>query len=149
MSAKTESLGYALLIGVDDYSTYDASIHAPPEATSSLLGSVNDVRAWYRLCRELGYPAENIRVLTSPEIARPELEGATVGPATDSAIREGVSWLANKLGAPDRPAGVLTFSGHGAMSPKGLLLCPTNVKADGDDLGNTVNLVEIQAMIAA
>lgn len=148
MSTSNQSTGYALLIGVDDYSAYDASVKAAPEDTNDLRGSVNDVRAWYRLCRELGYPAENIRVLASPEIARPELEGATVGPATSDAIRAGVAWLADKLGAPDKPAGVLTFSGHGGMSQKGLIVCPTDVKQEGDEIVNAVHLVEIQATIA-
>src|SRR5262249_4286182 len=104
---------------------------------------------WYALCRALGYPPAHIRVLTSPEIARPELEGASAGPATASAIREGVKWLAEKLAASGRPGGLLTYSGHGPSSPERRLLCPSDVKAAGDGLENAVNLVELQALLAA
>ena len=49
----SQNEAYALLIGVDDYSTYDASTgHA--KGTSDLLGSRNDVLAFFRACRERG-----------------------------------------------------------------------------------------------
>src|SRR5262249_21514928 len=97
---------------------------------------------------ELGYPPAHIRVLTSPEIARPELEGASVGPATASAIREGVQWLADKLAPSGRPGGLLTYSGHRPSSREGRLPCPPDVKAAGDGLENAVNLLELQGILA-
>ena len=45
--------GYAVLIGVDDYSAFDAS-RALPAGTSGLAGSLNDVRVWWKQCRLLG-----------------------------------------------------------------------------------------------
>ena len=45
--------GYALLIGIDDYSTYDKS---RPQAvgTSNLDGSRNDAKVFWRFCRLIG-----------------------------------------------------------------------------------------------
>src|SRR5580700_3439463 len=103
--------GYAVLIGVDDYSAFDAS-RALPRGTSSLAGSVNDVRVWWKQCRLLGLTPAQIRVVTSPPIAYTELEGArseNVAPATEAEIRSTLGWLAEKLGQPSQPSGLLTF----------------------------------------
>jgi hypothetical protein len=122
--------GFAVLIGVDDYSAFDAS-RALPAGTSGLAGSLNDVRVWWKQCRLLGLAPAQIRVLTSPVIDFSELEGATsenVGPATEAEIRATVSWLAEKLGQPSQPSGLLTYSGHGDwIEGRGPVLCPSDV----------------------
>lgn len=122
--------GYALLIGVDDYSTFDRS-RGQEAGTSDLLGSRNDVRNFWKLCRLLGMKAENIRVLTSPPIPCEELEGASpasVGPATAAAIVAEVEWLATMLAQPARPTGLMTYSGHGDLTAtQGLVLCPSDL----------------------
>ena len=136
--------GYALLIGVDDYSAFDRS-SKQTIGTSDLKGSRNDVRAFWRLCRLIGMKPANLRVLTSPPIDFHELEGASsenVGPATEAEINKGVSWLAGNLGHASRPSGVLTYSGHGDwLADKGLVLCPTDVASiAGGSTGGDLSL---------
>lgn len=143
---------YALLIGIDDYSTFDLSRDAPI-GTSDLPGSRNDARTFYRLCRLLGMKPENIRVLASPPIDFQELEGAspeTVAPATEQEILEKLGWLAGKLADPSRPTGLLTYSGHGEVTPKqGLALCPSDVRGDGDPaLDHAIPFSKINEILA-
>src|SRR5262245_1396125 len=119
--------GYALIIGVGDYSAFDASMNQPA-GTSDLAGSTNDARALFAMCRLLRIPAENIRVLASPRLRPEDLgDGATaanLGDATHDAILDGARWLASKLDGPSRPTGILTWSGHGDFDEaRGLLLC--------------------------
>lgn len=146
----TANQGYALLIGVNDYSAYDRS-QDHRKGTSDLLGSVNDVQAWWTLCKSLGFRPENIRVLTSPAIDCGCLAGAppqTTGEATEKGIREGVEWLTRKLGQDKVAVGLLTYSGHGDyVAGKGLVLCPTDVK--GDDLEHSIPYAHLQRAIAA
>lgn len=126
----TKNEGYALLIGVDDYSSYDASV-GHPAGKSDLLGSRNDVLAFFRTCRDLDIPAANIRVLTSPKIDPALLPGVpaeNIGDATESRVREGAAWLAAALGASGG-AGFLSFSGHGEKLDGGeLALCPSDTR---------------------
>lgn len=51
---------YALLIGVEDYSAFDAT------GAKNLLAGRNDVLAMWKVCRRMGYNPENIHVCTSP-----------------------------------------------------------------------------------
>lgn len=126
--------GYALLIGVDDYSSHGAS--------SSLRGSREDVVTLYWFARVvLRLPPENIRVLASPPLREDEFNIAAPpsdmrGEATRNAIQAGVEWLAGKMAQDTAAAGLLTFSGHGSFSKgKGSLLCPSDI---GADLSNAV-----------
>ncbi|APR79433.1 Hypothetical protein A7982_04780 [Minicystis rosea] len=143
--------GYALLIGIDDYSAFDRS-REQELGTSDLLGSRNDVRTFWRLCRKLGMRPENIRVLASPPLAFDELEGAipeNVGPATATEILDKAGWLASMLKQPSRPTGLMTYSGHGDIEPaKGLVLCPTDICHDrGGVLENAVSLRTLNEII--
>jgi hypothetical protein len=144
---------YALLIGVDDYTGFDASRGAA-SGTSDLPGSTNDVRAMWRLCRRLGIEAAHIRVLASPMIDFHELPGATaenVAPATRAGVLGGAGWLAGKLAQRSRPTGILTYSGHGDwQAGEGLVLCPTDVTATGDgaDLLGGVSFHDLNALLA-
>jgi Caspase domain len=126
--------GYALLIGVDDYSTFDKS-SGQPVGTHDLYGSRNDVRTFWRLCRLVGIKPANIRVLASPPFAPGELEGASpenVGPATEAEILAKTGWLAEKLAQTEKPTGILTYSGHGDwLGGQGLVLCPSDVTSGG------------------
>ncbi len=141
--------GYALLIGVNDYSAYDKSTDQK-KGTSDLPGSVNDVQAWWTLCKALGFRPENIRVLTSPAIQSNNLVGATTqttGEATEKGIREGVEWLTKKLGGDKVAVGLLTYSGHGDYVGDGLVLCPTDVT--GANLDHSIPYSDLQKAIAA
>jgi hypothetical protein len=129
---------YALLIGVDDYSTYDTS-RSEAVGTSDLKGSRNDAKTFWRLCRLIGIQPAHIRVLTSPPVDLGDLPGATpenVGPATEAKILEMTGWLADRLGQPSKPTGILTWSGHGDwLAGKGLVLCPSDVTWAPDESG--------------
>jgi hypothetical protein len=134
--------GYALLIGINDYSVFDQST-GQAKGTSDLMGSCNDVRSFWRLCRLLGMKPGHLRVLSSPPIDFHELEGASsenVLPATEAEIKNGVAWLSSHLGHGSRPTGLLTYSGHGDwLADEGLVLCPSDV-ADGGSAGADVSL---------
>jgi hypothetical protein len=148
--------GYALLIGVDDYSAFDAS-RRQPIGTTDLEGSRNDVRAFWRQCRRLGMKPANIRVLASPVIDFRDLPGATpenVAPATEAEILGKTRWLAEKLSQKSKPTGLLTYSGHGDwLADRGLLLCPSDVTwaatpGDAPDLPHAVPLAALDALLA-
>jgi hypothetical protein len=148
--------GYALLIGVDDYSVFDAS-RRQPIGTTDLEGSRNDVRAFWRQCRRLGMKPANIRVLASPVIDFRELPGATpenVAPATEAEILGKTRWLAEKLAQKSKPTGLLTYSGHGDwLAERGLVLCPSDVTwaptaGDAPDLPHAVPLSALDALLA-
>jgi hypothetical protein len=133
--------GYALLIGVNDYRTYD------PTGAVDLPGSLNDVRTWWNLCRDLGFPSQNIRVLTSPALTSIDLQGAYTGPATQAEILRGVAWLAQQLGVDPNAVGVLTFSGHGDQIGADLVICPADITPSGANLTNAVRLADLQTIV--
>jgi hypothetical protein len=139
---------FALLIGIDDYSVYDASV-GQPRGTSDLPGSVQDVRAFWRICRHIGVRPERMRVLTSPRIDPAELAGAkgdNVGEATRDAILEGVTWISEKLAAPPRPAGLIAYSGHGDwLEGEGLVICPSDTV--GPNLEHSILMKHLQRII--
>lgn len=62
--------GCALLIGVETYPGL------PPD--KQLFAGRNDVLAYWRVCRRLGYRARHIRMLTSPVLTRDEILQAEV-----------------------------------------------------------------------
>lgn len=148
--------GYALLIGVGDYSRFDASRPQADAASSDLPGSRNDATTFWRLCRLLGMKAENIRVLASPPFDSAliaEFEGARIenfGAADERGILDGVRWLSEMLGQASKPTGLLTYSGHGDVTPKqGLVLCPSDVEYAADDtLKHAISYSTINAIIA-
>ncbi len=144
----SQNEGFALLIGVDDYSAYDASAgHA--KGTSDLLGSRNDVVAFFRTCRDLDIPAANIRVLTSPKLDAALLPGVpegNIGDATEEAILKGAAWLAEALGR-GRGTGFLSFSGHGdKLSGGELAICPSDTR--GPSLARAVRFEQLRRMFA-
>lgn len=138
----------ALFIGVNDYRTFDESQHNQP-GTSDLHGSRNDAHAFWRVCRELGIPPENLRILTSPALD-PEDLGATaaqVGVATEASILEGIEWLGAALGGSGRAPGLLTYSGHGDfVEGEGLVLCPSDVS--GGNLEHAIAFRTIEQVLA-
>jgi hypothetical protein len=148
--------GYALLIGVDDYRTYDES-RSQAVGTSNLEGSRNDAKVFWRLCRLIGMAPAHIRILTSPLVKVADLEGATeenVGLATEAKILEQVGWLRDKLAQPARPTGIITYSGHGDwLADQGLVLCPSDVSsapgASGvDGLAHAISFAKLNAVLA-
>jgi hypothetical protein len=82
----------ALLIGINNY----------PDQASRLEGCVNDVFLMSSVLQEIGFDAEDIRVVLD--------ERATV-----AAIRERIDWLLD--GTADGQERVLYYSGHGAQLP--------------------------------
>ena len=144
----SQNEAYALLIGVDDYSAYDASAgHA--KGTSDLLGSRNDVLAFFRTCRDLDIPAAQIRVLTSPKLDLALLPGVpaeNVGVATEEAIKEGARWLSEAL-RDGRGTGLLSFSGHGDKLDRGeLAICPADTR--GPALAGAIRFEELRGVFA-
>lgn len=150
---------FALLIGINDYSAYDASAKKAP-GTSDLPAGRNDVGAFYRMCRALGVPHANIRILTSPKLSPGDLGEpgevlqASFGEATAAGIREGLGWLASQLahapGDPRPPVGLLTYSGHGDFVAGHLALCPSDVRQGaGPDLEGALGYPEIQSILRA
>ena len=105
-----QTKAHAVLIGVDDYSTYDAT------NTHNLLGCVNDVRAFWDVCVTSGFAPENIHVLTHPAIDPAELGGvaANFKAATRDNILAEQKALVELLAADARAVGMLVYSGHGA-----------------------------------
>jgi hypothetical protein len=143
----SRSEGYALLIGVNDYSAYDASV-GNPEGKSDLLGSLNDVLAFFRTCRDLDIPAANIRVLTSPRLDASRLPGVpaeNIGEATEQAILKGSAWLADALAAGGG-GGLFTFSGHGDRRGGELLLCPADTA--GPEMQRAVPFEALRSIFA-
>ncbi len=130
----------AMLIGVDNYRAFD------PEGRRDLRGSVNDVRAWWDVCRALGIAPANVCVLASPAPGAPRLEidGVHVEEATRENILKGIAWLAQGVGNQEKRTGLLTYSGHGAFTDNDLALCPSDV-TPGDD-GPPRNLIEFAAV---
>jgi hypothetical protein len=137
ISTKTGT--HALLIGVDDYSTFESN------GGSNLKGSRNDVVLLASYCMEvLGIQAENIHVLTTPKMSPedfqkrmipPEIEPnkskswleslsrVTLGRATKANVKDGLDWLL-AMSKESAGAALFAFSGHGAWSSKaGPLLC--------------------------
>ncbi|MCB9743833.1 MAG: caspase family protein [Alphaproteobacteria bacterium] len=106
---------YAVLIGVNNYIPYDVANGNSP-GTSNLRGCVNDAQSAFYLCRRLGYPEENIRVLSNPTITPGMINSDQVrcGPATAASIRDALDWLLEQCSAGGEEAvGIVYFSGHG------------------------------------
>jgi hypothetical protein len=82
----------ALLIGINNY----------PDEASRLDGCVNDVFLMSSVLQEMGFDAEDIRVVLDER-------------ATCAAIKERVDWLLD--GTADGQERVLYYSGHGAQLP--------------------------------
>lgn len=138
----------ALFVGVNDYRAFDESM-GHRAGTSDLHGSLNDARAFWRVCRELGIPPENLLILTSPPLDPAELgaPASSVGEATEAAIVAGVAWLAAQLGGEGRPPGLLTYSGHGDfVEGVGLVLCPSDVV--GANLTHAIPFAKLQRLLA-
>ncbi|WP_437641006.1 caspase family protein [Sorangium sp. So ce854] len=133
---------HALIIAVEDYSTYDRST-GRPKGTSDVPGALNDARAMFRQCLAMGFSPERIRVLTSPKLSPAELgPGATennVGEATRAAIDADVERLVRELSGSKVSAGLLTFSGHG-LEDQGVALCPSDTD---DSFDNVVHVAEV------
>ena len=88
-----EELGRrALLIGINNY----------PDPASRLEGCVNDVFLMSSVLQEIGFNAEDIRVVLDER-------------ATCAGIRERIDWLLD--GTADGHERVLFYSGHGAQLP--------------------------------
>lgn len=82
----------ALLIGINNY----------PDAASRLEGCVNDVFLMSSVLQEIGFDADDIRVVLDER-------------ATHAAIRERIDWLLD--GTADGQDRILYYSGHGAQLP--------------------------------
>lgn len=124
----------ALLIGINDYATYDASVGLPA-GSSDLRGGLNDVKSWYVAARAMGIPAENIVVCTSPVLSAADMPidatGTTFASAARDAILDGVRRLGGALSDGTPAQGLLTWSGHGSSLSSGAVLCPSDVSGEG------------------
>ncbi len=142
---KREPRNYALLIGVQDYSSYDISLDQP-RGTSDLKGAVNDARAFYRQCILAGFSPDNIRVLTSPKLSPADLgptaTRSNVREATQDEIVEGLHWLVRSIAGHEPASGLLTFSGHGRVDDGGVDLCPSDLTGSLDQVVSVEALVD-------
>lgn len=141
--------GYALLIGVNKYSSYSQSVKAAPGA-HGLSGSLNDLRAWWDVARGAGIPARNIRVLSTRRMRPGELEtganGVSMGLATREEILDGVTWLAKNAAKDRTQTAMLVFAGHGDfVEGEGLALCPSDVT--GPKVQGAVTLKAIRGVL--
>src|SRR6478752_142471 len=136
----TPTKAYAVLIGVDDYSTYD------PSNKHNLLGCVNDVRAFWDVCVTSGFAPENIHVLTNPALDPSEVGGiaANFKAATRENILAEQKELVALLAADPRAVGILVYSGHGAWidnaSENSAVICPSDFEIN---LARTVNDIPV------
>lgn len=146
---------FALIIGISDYSAYDASLQKQ-RGESDLRGGKNDALAFYRICRELGVAPKDIHVLMSPAFDASDTGHSVpgyVGLATRQEIEAQIGWLAQKLAhAPSEryaPSGLLCFSGHGDFSGDDLALCPGDVRSAGagKDLENVLGFDRIEEIL--
>lgn len=129
---------HALLIGVDDYRSFDRS------GRSDLKGSRNDVLLLASYCVEvLGMRPENIVALTTPMLTAQDFEqhvsmrGIALGDAIrgiavgDASKEEVKKRLASLLDFSQGGTALLTFSGHGAAAPDvGPVLCLGDTSPD-------------------
>lgn len=151
MEKQAYSNAYAVLIGIDDYRTFDGKKTDEKPGPNQLYGSLNDVRAWWNVCRAFGFDPARVRVLTSPMIDPSTLEGATsanIFPATAEQLKTSVSWLAARLVSEEEKGGVglLVYSGHGYWKyGTGLLLCPSDIC--GPELDNAVLIDHLQQIV--
>jgi hypothetical protein len=154
MDKRTANKAYALLVGVDDYRTFDGVPEGGNPGRNQLHGSVNDVRAWWRVCRDFGFDPADIRVLTSPRLDASELEGAVPAnllPATEKNLRDGAEWVASSIKRVGGSVGLVVYSGHGYwIEGRGLMLCPTDVTrgVPGDELPRAVLIDELGDVVA-
>lgn len=136
---------FALLIGIDDYRAYD------PSGASDLHGSRGDVAGWWALTRQLGVPAANVRICTSPKLSPDALgEGAadaTFTEATHAEIEAALRWLAASLDGERGTKALFTYGGHGAMTAAGEILCPSDVRRVGDTLDNALPVRAVAAIL--
>lgn len=134
----TNTRAYAVLIGVDDYSIYDAT------NKHNLLGCVNDVRAFWDVCVTSGFAPENIHVLTNPPLDPAELGGLAQNfhAATRGNILAQQEALVARLRADSRAVGLLAYSGHGAWiddaSESSAVICPSDFWMDGGRPNNDI-----------
>jgi len=132
---------YALIIGVQDYTTYDPSGHA------NVPGAQNDARAWVRSCLSIGFSPENIRVLVSPRLSASDLgpgtAGVQIGAADHDSIVNGLTWLSEQIGGDVPATGLITFSGHGYEGDDGYpVLCPSDLTPS---LDNAIDVAAVRA----
>ncbi|MFT4627378.1 MAG: hypothetical protein ACI8PZ_006062 [Myxococcota bacterium] len=135
-----------LIVAVDDYRTYDASL-GNPVGTSDLHGAVNDAAAWYAAVRAMGVPVDRIRIVASPKLTKGELGGESPKQrrATRAGIERGVRWLAKRAGRDGATQALFTWSGHGALLPEGPALCPADT--EGGELDNAILYTDIEARL--
>ncbi len=137
----------ALFIGVENYSVFDVSL-GQKLGTSDLSGARVDALAFFKICIDMGIPAENMRILTAPKLT-PEEAGAIpatcLGDATAASSVEGATWLSERMGTPNGPPGLLTYSGHGDwLEGQGLVLCPSDTS--GPNLKNALPYSKIEGI---
>lgn len=137
---------FAVIIGVNDYSAFDASAGKAP-GTSNLRGSVNDAGLYVRLARQLGVSDDNMRVLVAPAdgAARPaNLDGIPGGLPTQANIEAAFDWLIAQLQANPGTQAILTYSGHGDVEDERLVLCPSDMTQGADgQLQDAVHLENV------
>lgn len=138
----TKPNDFAVLIGVRDYLMYD------PTGKSNVPGAQNDALTWVHQCLSMGFPPEQIFVLTSPVLSPEDLGPSAAqiktGAATHEEITSAIAWILKQL-AEGNATGLLTFSGHGINDQGRLLLCPSDTT---QSLDNVIDVFALSQTIA-
>lgn len=150
MSSPTARIGarFAVLIGINDYSTYDVSAGAPP-GTHDLQGALNDVLLMHRQCLRLGYDPNRIVICTHPKMDPLSLglpaNASNVRGASKAELQEVFSVLGTQVGPTGGALGLIYYGGHGATDADGhLVLCPSDTALVAGALVNTIDTAEVQ-----
>lgn len=151
MSTMSPRPRFAILVGVEDYSTFDASAARPP-GSSNLRGGLNDVRVLRTLCLRLGYKPEDILVCSSPAIDPLELglapDTELVRTATRQDLIEAFGWIARRMTAHPGSTGLFAWSGHGCTLPDGDLgICPADVSFANGELRGALDFSTMEAKL--
>ena len=94
---------HALLIGIDSHPLHGGSI-----------GALDDVVDLWRVLLDLGYDPDNVRIAVSPGLDLDRLTGVRadrVTGATETEIRAGLTWLAQRQQGPN-PTAFVHVSGN-------------------------------------
>lgn len=155
----------ALLIAVDDYSALEREAGLPP-GSLALRGPRNDLVGWYSLLRELGVPAAQITVLSTPALTPAELgePQARCGVATPEAVRRALcgadsedegetSGFLPRLAAGGAAGlGFVVAIGHGGRAPQAglqVLLAEATPRDQAPVRAGALDVEALHALVAA
>ncbi|MFT5680423.1 MAG: hypothetical protein ACI8RZ_001329 [Myxococcota bacterium] len=145
----SQPISSAVLIGVSDYSAYDASA-GRPTGTTDLFSPGNNLRLSWEMCRSLGFTPSNMALLSSPLRGLIDAHPGIYGEATREQVLSAVATLARQLAGGDIARGYIHFSGHGGSLPEiGPIMAVSDTTLEAGKLVNYVSLAEIGEILVA